>query len=262
MADTYEKLFGIYRDQYAAASNKFHPLDAASAIAAALDKLGALAAQADQLIAAKGSSAYPTASSFKAAADSQTVVLLAQLGPLKGAVEGAKSADATKIKLAAAIDQVGLSKDAQAQQAADATLIGNAGKLVQSIEAGFAAALASYDGKPPPTPPPDPALEAFKADMVDFFLRAWPKESAERGGATGLPKLVDDGTAAALSYGIAEEDDLRRFLLLALLLGPGFDKQSWAQVILTNAKLGPDEKVAQLEDASAKQLPDTAVTAI
>ncbi|MFP2925517.1 hypothetical protein ACLESO_09915 [Pyxidicoccus sp. 3LG] len=64
---------------------------------------------------------------------------------------------------------------------------------------------------------------------------------------------VEAGLEAAQSLGFLGAAQRERFALLSLCHGPGFESEPWAHAVLWDAGLTTDQRLAALEDASARQ---------
>jgi len=252
--DTFQSLLGIYRQGYRDNSNGFHPQEVAGKIASALDQLAQLAAAADTLEAKAAAGVYATAGSFLRDADGLSSLLGAQRDLIAGLCQTAKAADTQKIASAGLLYQPNLKAAATVQEQVDATLLAQLDQLQAKIGKAFreaAAALPVGPDGPPPIPPPPPS---FEQRMKEFFLRAWPEEATGLGGEDGLARVIQAGIGKAKSYQLTAEDEIGRFLLASVVLGPDFDRQAWAQAILTDSALSGMDKIDRVQDAAINRL--------
>lgn len=252
--DTFQSLLGIYRQGYRDNSNGFHPQVVAGKIASALDQMAQLAAAADVLEAKAAAGVYATAGSFLRDADGLSALLGAQRDLIAGLCQTAKAEDTQKITSAGLLYQPNLKAAATVQEQVDATLLSQLDQLQAKIGKAFketAAALPVGPDGPPPIPPP---LPGFEQRMKEFFLRAWPEEATGLGGEEGLARMIQAGIGKAKSYQLAAEDEIGRFLLASVVLGPDFDRQSWAQAILNDSALSSMDKIDRVQDAAINRL--------
>jgi hypothetical protein len=98
--------------------------------------------------------------------------------------------------------------------------------------------------------------EECKARLRKMAARCWPEVSARLGDA-GLRACVDGAFASCTGRGICGEDDLARYLNVALALGPGFEEDPrypWARRVLEDASLRPAARIERLSALTADAL--------
>jgi hypothetical protein len=82
----------------------------------------------------------------------------------------------------------------------------------------------------------------FLARMTASLAEVWPRH-LEYGGPERLRRIIAGGIAAAEGYGLRTERQLARYLNVMMALGYLFDRQPWAQAILTHPTHPPDLKI-------------------
>ena len=98
--------------------------------------------------------------------------------------------------------------------------------------------------------------EECKARLRKLAARCWP-EVCQRLGDAGLRACVEGVFAACIGRGIQGEDDLARYLNVALALGPGFEtdpRYPWARRILDDASMRPAARIERLSSLTADAL--------
>jgi hypothetical protein len=98
--------------------------------------------------------------------------------------------------------------------------------------------------------------EECKARLRKMAARCWPEVCARLGDA-GLRACVDDAFAACIARGIEREDDLARYLNIALALGPSFEadpRYPWARRILDDTSMRPAARIERLSALTAAAL--------
>jgi hypothetical protein len=87
--------------------------------------------------------------------------------------------------------------------------------------------------------------ELFEKRVVSHLERIWPARCGSLGSPAVLA-VVRAGMGSSRRYGIVAELDVVRYIDLAFLLGPNFDRDprlAWAGESLSNAALRPREKL-------------------
>jgi len=92
----------------------------------------------------------------------------------------------------------------------------------------------------------------FEKRMFAHLRAAFPARLADTPDDQ-LRQLIHEGVERALAFGIEIEDDVRRFLEAAVVLGPGLDSNEWAGNILHDQSLDGTEKMDRLESHEAYQ---------
>jgi hypothetical protein len=85
----------------------------------------------------------------------------------------------------------------------------------------------------------------FIADRTATLGEIWPRH-LEFGGPERLRRMIAGGVATAERYGLHTERQLARYLNVMMALGYLFDRQPWAQAILTHPTHPPDVKIELL----------------
>jgi hypothetical protein len=101
----------------------------------------------------------------------------------------------------------------------------------------------------------DAMAKAREADFADRMVRHlrghFADHLARLGIREGLPALVLRGISAAKGYGVTGEADVRRYLELSAILGPGFDgdrRFGWAGETLRKEGLDGTAKMDVLTE--------------
>jgi glucose-6-phosphate 1-dehydrogenase len=92
-------------------------------------------------------------------------------------------------------------------------------------------------------------LRSFKNRMVSYLREACPKEALNMSDEE-LRSLIQGGIDKAESYGIFEDEDVRRFLEYMLILNPDFDQDSSfpeIQEILNDEEMDGTEKMDEVD---------------
>ena len=80
----------------------------------------------------------------------------------------------------------------------------------------------------------------FEQKLVDHFLRVYPRECRQAGGAEQVRNLVRNGIDHGLRRGFTAESQIGLFVALRFIVGAGFDRDPqipWAAEILDNPSI-------------------------
>lgn len=97
----------------------------------------------------------------------------------------------------------------------------------------------------------------FENELVDHLFETWPEKCAAQ-GRPAVEERVHEASLRATYHGFSTERDVRRYVKLAFVWSPDFDRSpptaAWAGPILANTALSPRVRMNRLWDRSLHEL--------
>jgi hypothetical protein len=93
--------------------------------------------------------------------------------------------------------------------------------------------------------------ERFRRQLARYVKAEFRDECADMTDER-LRVTIEDGVALGMSYGLEEEQQLSRFVVLQFTAGQEFDREPWAARILGDRGRDPEERLEALERAVAE----------